>query len=68
MAILNICGLAGLRKNRSFLPVPDTWRQKIRLRDKHQYCLLVPWVVIYGLLTLLWCMLFVPAYVLICTK
>ena len=68
MIILNICSLAGLRKNHSFLPVPAYLRQKIRLRDAHQYCLILPWVVIYGLLTMLWSMLAVPLMVLICTK
>ena len=68
MIILNICSLVGLRKNHSFLPVPAYLRQKIRLRDAHQYCLILPWVVIYGLLTMIWAMLAVPLLVLICTK
>ena len=41
MVGLNLGGLAGLRKNGGFLPVPDSWRQRMKLRDKYQYCLLV---------------------------
>ena len=78
-----MCGVAGLRKNGSFLPVPDTWRQSLKLRDKYQvmvmmmmmmmmvmimmitilyqWCLLVPWIILYGLLTGLWCLASIPA-------
>ena len=59
--IVNLCGVAGLRKNGSFLPVPDTWRQSLKLRDKYQWCLLVPWIIFYGLVTGLWSLASVPA-------
>ena len=59
--IVNLGGVAGLRKNGSFLPVPDTWRQSLKLRDKYQWCLLVPWIILYGLLTGLWSLASVPA-------
>ena len=68
MLILNITALAGLRKNQTFLPVPIAVRKKIRLRDAHQYCLILPWVVIYGLITMLWFVLVVPFFVIILTK
>ena len=38
---INSGGLAGLRKNGGFLPVPGILRRRMRLRDKYQYCLLV---------------------------
>ena len=59
--IVNLGGVAGLRKNGSFLPVPDTWRQSLKLRDKYQWCLLVPWIILYSLLTGLWSLASVPA-------
>ena len=59
--IVNLGGVAGLRKNGSFLPVPDTWRQSLKLRDKWQWCLLVPWIILYGLVTGLWSLASVPA-------
>ena len=68
MAVLNICALAGLRKNHSFFPIPVALRGKVRLRDAHQYCLIVPWVLIYGLLTMIWSLLAIPVMVLVCTK
>ena len=64
---VNIAGFAGLRKNGSFLPVPDTWRQKMRLRDKYQYCLLLPWLLVYGLITIVWAILFIPLSVVLGT-
>ena len=42
-----------LRKNSSYLP--------LRLRDRHQWCLMVPWLLSYGLITALWAFLFLPA-------
>ena len=68
LGLLNTLGLTGLRKNSSFLPLPSTWRQKLRLRDKHQYCLLVPWLLSYGLMTLLWTFLALPATIIVSTK
>ena len=68
LGLLNTLGLTGLRKNSSFLPLPSTWRQKLRLRDKHQYCLLVPWLLSYGLITLLWTFLALPATIIVSTK
>ena len=41
MVGINYGGLAGLRKNGAFLPVPDILRRQMKLRDKYQYCLLV---------------------------
>ena len=38
---INYGGIAGLRKNSDFLPVPDILRRRMKLRDKYQYCLLV---------------------------
>ena len=68
LGLLNTLGLTGLRKNSSFLPLPSTWRQKLRLRDKHQYCLLVPWLLSYGLITALWTFLALPATIIVSTK
>ena len=67
MIAVNIAGFAGLRKNGSFLPVPDTWRQRMRLRDKYQYCLLVPWLLVYGLITIIWAIVLLPAAVILGT-
>ena len=61
LALVNVGGLAGLRKNGSFLPVPDTWRQRMKLRDKYQYCLLMPWIIVYGLITVCWSLVIIPA-------
>jgi len=68
MACTNLCALTGLRKQSGFLPVPDTWRSRIRLRDRHQYCLLLPWIGVHGLLTLIWSLLLVPVLVLASSK
>ena len=68
LALLNMLGLAGLKKNSSFLPLPSTWRQNLKLRDKHQYCLLLPWLLSYGLITFLWTFLALPATIIVCTK
>ena len=68
MAGTNLCALTGLRKQSDFLPVPDTWRSRIRLRDRHQYCLLLPWIGVHGLLTLVWSLLLVPVLVLASSK
>ena len=65
MISVNVAGLAGLRKNGSFLPVPDTWRQKMKLRDKYQFCFLIPWIIVYGLITVIWSVVFLPATVII---
>ena len=65
MISVNVAGLAGLRKNGSFLPVPDTWRHKMKLRDKYQFCFLIPWILVYGLITVIWSVVFLPATVII---
>ena len=41
LVAINYGGIAGLRKNSDFLPVPDILRRRMKLRDKYQYCLLV---------------------------
>merc|ERR1712098_479591 len=63
LAAVNIAGIAGLRKNGSFLPVPDTWRQRMKLRDKYQYCFLIPWIIVYGFITICWSLIIIPALV-----
>mgnify|MGYP007048906977 CR=1 FL=1 len=73
---INYGGIAGLRKNGSFLPVPDILRRRMKLRDKYQYCLLVshlniiiiltiimskvPWIITYTLITICWLIAFLP--------
>lgn len=68
MAVLNLSGLFGLRKQTDFLPVPDTWRSKLRLRDRHQFCLLVPWILVHSFAAILWALFFVPVLVLASSK
>jgi len=68
MSMLNICAISGLRKRSDFLPVPDTWRSRMRLRDKHQFCLLIPWIIIYSFITLCWSIMLVPVLVLASSK
>jgi hypothetical protein len=68
MALLNLSALAGLRKQAAFLPVPDTWRLRLRLRDRHQYCLLLPWIAAHTLIVLIWGLLLVPVLTLATTK
>ncbi|XP_023335007.1 uncharacterized protein LOC111706378 [Eurytemora carolleeae] len=68
MLSTNLIGAIGIKKSNSFLPVPATWRANAKFRDRSQHLLLVPWILVYGILTTFIILIFVPVSVLCITK
>ena len=54
-----MCGVAGLRKNGSFLPVPDTWRQSLKLRDKYQVMVMIMMIIMMVMIMMMMIMILV---------